>query len=135
MQSEKYCPVCKETKKISEFSKYFSKSRNKYRVQNYCKICQKTTARIRSKEYYQNNKEERKAYAKQYRKENKEKTNKTKRIITRRYREQLQDCYVVDRLSQKLNCTAKDIRQIPEIIDTYRNIIKIKRKIKEYGKE
>ena len=137
MISEKKCPKCDIVKSVDEFHRYFSKARNKYRVGNYCKECACITSKQRVKIYYQNNTEERKAYAKKYREnpKNKEKINIARRKIKARWIKQLNDNYVVDLASKSLKMSITEIRQHPEIIEAYRNNLKLKRKIKEYGKK
>jgi aminopeptidase N len=129
----KICPICKENKPLSEYDHYFSKERNKLRPQNYCKVCQVLEKRKRSAAYFQKNKEQRLNYAKQYRKnpENKEKLNVLRQKFKKKYREILKDCYVKDLLKQRGKVTEVHLKELPEIIETKRLQIKIKRKLKE----
>ena len=130
--SSKVCPICKIEKDLSNFGKYFSKERQKYRVQNYCKSCEKSEKKKRSAEYYEVNKEARKQYQKEYRANpnNKEKLKAVSQKFKIKYREELQDCYVRDRLTQDNKIPNYVSRELPEIVEAKRLQIKIKRKIK-----
>jgi len=130
--SSKVCPICKTEKDLSNFGKYFSKERQKYRVQNYCKSCEKSEKKRRSAEYYEANKEARLQYAKDYRANpaNDEKRAVLAKKFKTKYREELQDCYVRDRLTQDDNIPNYVSKSIPEIVEAKRISIKIKRKIK-----
>ena len=76
--THKVCPICKQNKVVDDFATYFSKSRNKYRISNYCKPCGRKEAKLRAVQNYKDNLELRKQYAKDYRAnpENKEKRKK-----------------------------------------------------------
>jgi hypothetical protein len=130
--SSKVCPICKTEKDLSNFGKYFSKERQKYRVQNYCKSCEKSEKKRRSAEYYEANKEARKQYQKEHRANpnNKEKLKAVSQKFKIKYREELQDCYVRDRLTQDNKIPNYVSRELPEIVEAKRLQIKIKRKIK-----
>lgn len=130
--TSKVCPICKENKDLSNFSKYFSKQRQKWRIQNYCHQCEKEEKKKRSKTYYEENKEERKEYQKQHRAkpENKERLKAVSQQFKIKYRENLQDCYVRDRLTQDNDIPNYVSRQLPEIVEAKRLQIKIKRKLK-----
>lgn len=130
--SSKVCPICKTEKDLSNFGKYFSKERQKYRVQNYCKSCEKSEKKRRSAEYYEANKEARKQYQKEHRANpnNKEKLKAVSQKFKIKYREELQDCYVRDRLTQDNKIPNYVSRELPEIVEAKRLEIKIKRKIK-----
>lgn len=131
----KKCPICEIEKKVSEFHSYFSKSRNKTRIGNYCKVCAKIESNRRAKEHYQKNKSKKKAYAKKYRKENPEKIKKLSSKFTKKYREELQDCYVAEWAAKALKCSTKEIHENTELLEAYRNNMKLKRKIRNYGKK
>lgn len=130
--SSKVCPICKIEKDLSNFGKYFSKERQKYRVQNYCKSCEKSEKKRRSSEYYEANKEARKQYQKEHRAnpKNKEKLKAVSQKFKIKYREELQDCYVRDRLTQDNKIPNYVSKELPEIVEAKRLQIKIKRKIK-----
>lgn len=130
--SSKVCPICKTEKDLSNFGKYFSKERQKYRIQNYCKSCEKSEKKRSSAEYYEANKEARKQYQKEYRAnpKNKEKLKAVSQKFKIKYREELQDCYVRDRLTQDNKIPNYVSRELPEIVEAKRLQIKIKRKIK-----
>ena len=131
----KVCPKCKIEKPVEEFGFYFSKARNKQRVQNYCKSCGKVDKKKRAKEYYQKNKEQKKAYAKKYRKENPEKIKKLSAYFTKKYRVELKECYVAEFAAKSLKCSTKEIHENPELLEAYRNNMLLKRKIRGYGKK
>jgi hypothetical protein len=130
--SSKVCPLCKIEKDLTNFGKYFSKERQKYRIQNYCKSCEKEEKKKRSAIYYQENKEERKQYQKQHRAnpKNKEKLKAVSQKLKKKYREELKDCYVRDRLTQDNKIPNYVSRELPEIVEAKRLQIKIKRKLK-----
>lgn len=130
--THKVCPICKENKSVEEYHQYFSKSRNKYRVGNYCKPCARINSNVRAKKYFEENKEARLQYARNYRANpaNDEKRAVLSKKFKTKYREELQDCYVRDRLTQDDNIPNYVSRSIPEIVEAKRISIKIKRKIK-----
>ena len=129
----KVCPICKIEKDVAEFGKYFSKIRQKYRAQNYCKMCERPEKKRRSAEYYKENKDARKQYQKKYRSDpsNKEKLKLTAQKFKLKYRDELKDCYVRDRLAQSDKIPTSVSRDLPEIVETKRLQIKIIRKIKK----
>ena len=129
----KTCPICKIPKSTDEFNSYFSKARNKRRIQNYCKPCEKVEKKKRSVDYYQKNKEEKKAYAKDYRANNKDKIKKLSAHFTKKYRIELQDCYVAEFAAKSLKCSTQEIHDNPELLQAYRNNMLLKRKIRGYG--
>ncbi len=130
--THKVCPVCKENKEVKEFATYFSKCRNKYRISNYCKPCGRKEAKPRATKNYKDNVELRKQYAKDYRAnpENKEKRKKLEIYFKKKYREELQDCYVRDVLATRYNIPTQISKELPEIVETKRLQIKIRRKLK-----
>lgn len=131
--NDKKCPICKKTKSVDEFNRYFSKDRNKYRISNYCKPCSKIQARDRSNKYYQLNKEKRKEYQIQYRKKNPEKVKELKSKFKKIYVKNLQNCYVSEMASRFFKCSIKQIKENPELLKTYKINLQIKRKIKRNG--
>lgn len=130
--THKICPICGNRKPVSEFGFYYSKERQKHRVQNYCKECEKTEKKQRSKIYYENNTEKRKQYAKDYRANpaNDAQRKGLEQHFKNKYREELQDCYVRDLLNQKCGIPNHVSKELPEIVAAKRLQIKIKRKIK-----
>lgn len=130
--THKVCPICKENKKVEEYPTYFSKPRNKHRIGNYCKPCGRKEAKPRAIKNYQENQEKRKHYAKDYRAnpDNKEKRRKLEIHFKKKYREELQDCYVRDVLATRYDIPTEVLREIPEIVETKRLQIKIRRKLK-----
>lgn len=133
----KTCPICKIRKRNNQFDKYFSKERGKYRLQNYCKTCQPAEKTKRSKEYYQRYSEERKEYVRKYRADpkNKTKLKKMSYKFKKKYRKELQACYVADLIGQKWGITSAEVRAIPGLIEAYRTNIKLKRKIWNHEKQ
>ena len=136
---EKTCPICKVPKDLSEYDHYWSKERNKYRPQNYCRDCQKEEKKRRSADYFQNHRDERLQYARNYRADpkNKEKRKVLSQRFKVKYRAELKDCYVRDALKQRSGIPNEMSRAMPEIVEAKRLQLKIKRKIKELknGKE
>lgn len=130
--THKVCPICKENKAVEEYHQYFSKSRNKCRIGNYCKPCARVSSKVRSAKYFEENKEARLQYAKDYRANpaNDEKRAVLAKKFKTKYREELKDCYVRDRLTQDDNIPNYVSKSIPEIVEAKRISIKIKRKIK-----
>ena len=135
----KICPICRIEKDIGEYHSYYSKERNKLRVGNYCKACARIEANIRAKIHYENNKESKLQYSRDYRADSKNK-DKLKILSThfkQKYRDELKDCYVRDRLNMDNRIPTSFSLEHPEIVETKRLQIKIRRKIKSLkdGKE
>lgn len=135
VKTHKTCPICKSEKSVDEFHQYFSKPRNKWRLGNYCKPCSRKDAKPRAIKNYQENKEKRKQYAKDYRKNNPEKIKKLSAYFTKKYRVELKECYVAEFASKSLKCTTKEIHENSELLKAYRNNMKLKRQIRNYGKK
>lgn len=133
----KRCPICKESKPLSDFDFYYSKERNKHRPQNYCKVCQKPRKKELSSEYYKKNCEARKQYATDYRANpiHKPKRKKVEQYFKKKYREELQDCYVADYVSRTLGITVKQVRETEGLIEAYKAKLKLIRKIKQVKNE
>lgn len=135
----KICPICGIEKPISEYHSYYSKERQKHRIGNYCKPCARINANERAKIHFQNNREAKLQYSRDYRadEKNKEKLKVLSIRFKQKYREELQDCYVRDRLSMENNIPTSYSRLNPEIVEAKRLQIKIKRKLKSLqdGKE
>ena len=117
--THKVCPICKENKAVEEYHQYFSKSRNKCRIGNYCKPCARVSSKLRSAKYFEENKEARLQYAKDYRANpaNDEKRAVLAKKFKTKYREELKDCYVRDRLTQDDNIPNYVSKSIPEIVE------------------
>lgn len=131
----KKCPVCQETKSLDHYSKYFSNERNKYRYSSYCTPCSNEKSKGRNKKYYQKNREKKLQYVKEYRKQNLYKVRKMSATFGKKYCEELQDCYVAELAANSLKCSTKEIHDNPELLQAYRNNLKLKRQIRNYGKE
>lgn len=132
---EKKCPICEETKTLDNFYKYYSKARNKHRYSNYCKPCARENAKPRAFKHYYDNREEKQKYHEQYRKENKDKIKKLSAHFTKKYRDELKECYVAEYAAKALKCSTKEIHENPELLNAYKNNMKLKRQIRNYGKE
>lgn len=135
--TEKTCPICKVKKTVDEFDTYFSKERNKRRIQNYCKSCQPEVKTKRSKEYYENHKEERLQYSSDYRNnpDNKVKIVAVRKKCKQAARDELKEYMVVDYISQKFKVKAIEVRQTEGLTDLYRANLLLKRKIKQKKNE
>ena len=129
-EQTKICPKCGKSKPIEAFHSYFSKSRNKRRIGNYCKDCARKESNKRAKAHYRANVEKKKQYGKQYRADNKEKIKADRPKYKKAYREKLQDCYVRELLVTRSNISPEFIEENPEIIETKRLQLKLKRKLK-----
>lgn len=138
-QKLKKCPACKICKPIQDFDRYYSKIRGHYRIGNYCKPCRLEISKVRATKYYLEKREERKAYAREYRAKecNREKIKKLSAEFKKKYRDELKDCYVRDRLNVDNDIPVYISHQVPEIVESKRLHIKIKRKLKslQNGKE
>lgn len=132
--THKICPICKLKKPIEDFDKYFSKPRNKFRIQNYCKECQKPNAKKRAKEYYQKNIEERKQYARNYRANpnNREKLRKIKRYFHRKDRAEMKDYQIRAEMVQRLKFKNKDLLENPELVQVYKSRKILRKTLKNY---
>lgn len=131
----KVCPICKIEKLTNEFRTYFSKARQKNRISNYCIPCGKESARPRAKKYYQENREEKLKYAKNYRANNKDKIKVLSAHFTKKYRIELKECYVAEFAAKSLKCSTKEIHENPELLQAYKNNLLLKRKIRNYGEK
>lgn len=134
----KKCPICMLELDVGCFHTYFSKSRNKYRIANYCKECSKRVSKVNASKNYKENRKKKLEYAANYREANKEKISRKRNFYRRKHRANLQDCYVRELLVDKHNFTIEMLNENPELVENRRLIIRIKRKlktIKEDGKE
>lgn len=133
----KTCPICKIEKDLTQYDHYWSKDRQKYRPQNYCKVCAPAEKTKRAAEHFKKHREEKLQYAKDYRANpaNKDKRKKLSLHFKKKYRKELQDCYVADQLSRKKGISVKQVRETDGLIEAYRAKIKLIRKIKELTNE
>ena len=133
--TEKKCPLCNQTKPVSEYYIYFVKARNKERVSYCCRKCEYNRSSANAKKLYQKKKIERLQYAKEYREKNPEKVKNSKAKFTKKYREELKECYVAYQASKTLKCSTKEIYDNPELMKAYKTNLQIKRLIKKNGKK
>lgn len=126
----KICPICKVEKPVEEYHKYFSKERQKYRVANYCKVCSREVSNKNAKKNYNENKPKKLEYAKKYREENKERIKAKRPYYKKKQIEECQNCYIRELLITKNNVQKGLTYEKPEILETKRLSLKIKRKIK-----
>lgn len=131
----KRCPICKVDKDLNEYDHYFSKDRNKYRPQNYCRECSKKEKTRRSADYFRENKQERLDYAKKYRDENKDLILPKKRAFQKKYREELHPIYVIESIRRYTGLDAKVLRSEPELLEAKKASLTLKRKIKSIKNE
>ena len=127
---EKTCPLCKVKKSVNEFERYFSKSRNSYRNQSYCKVCSPAEKCRRSMEYYKKKGEKVRSYQRRYRVEKRELIRPKKRAFNKKYRQEVHPLYAIDQIRQDTGLTASEIRTRPELIEVEIVRIKLKRKLK-----
>jgi hypothetical protein len=121
----KVCPICKIEKPIEDYHRYFSKSRQKYRLGNYCIPCAQKNANQRAKEHYKKNKVKILNYQNTERKDWKKNNDKEQR-------DRLSDRYVLNKLKQTLKGESnKNMRSTPEIIEAKRTKILTSRIIKK----
>lgn len=126
----KVCPICKTEKSVEEYHRYFSKSRQKYRIANYCKDCSREVHNKNAKKNYQENKSKKLEYARKYREENKDRIKEKRPYYKRKQIEECQNCYIRELLITKNNVQKGLTYEKPEILETKRLSLKIKRKIK-----
>lgn len=130
----KTCPICKNEKPLGDYHKYFSKERQKYRVANYCKLCSREVSKKNASKNYYDNKPKKLEYAKKYREENKERIKAKRPYYKKKQIEECQNCYVRELLVTKNKIEKGWITENPEILETKRLNLKIKRKIKTLKK-
>lgn len=127
----KTCSKCKTQKSITEFSKC---AKNKCGLSGRCKQCSSNYYNDRKEHYkklhsvyYSNNKDAVNNY-----KNNWEKSNYTERrkAVEKNQREGLSDGYIKAKLRRR-GFENKDIVDAPELVEAIRQIIKIKRYVKE----
>lgn len=131
----KVCPICKNEKPLEEYHKYFSKERQKYRLANYCKSCSREVSKKNATKNYYENKPKKLEYAKKYREENKERIKAKRPYYKKKQIEECQNCYVRELLVSKNKIEKGLISENPEILETKRLSLKIKRKLKELKKK
>lgn len=129
--TSKICPKCKKEKQIGEFYSYFSTKRQRIRINNYCKECSKKVSGMAAKISYTANKDEKLLYAKNYRKENKDKIIADRKCFKKRQVSKLQNCYIRELLIKKNRISPDFVEKNPEIIETKRLQLRLKRKLKE----
>lgn len=129
----KTCPCCNIEKDISEFDSHFIKKLNKIKIYSYCKECRRKRNNESSKAYYKNNRDSCLQYQKKFREKAGVK-DKRREYKKKEYTE-LSDGIVASILAQQLKTTSSDIKDIPGLIETKRNQIKLIRKLKEHGKK
>ena len=129
----KKCPICNKEKTLDNYYSYYSKQRNKYRVSNYCKPCARENSKPRAKKYFENNREEKLQYAKDYRADpnNKKKLEVLRKRFKKKYSRELKDCYLRDQLKRKHGIENELLHENPEIVEVYKNQLLIKRKLKQ----
>lgn len=129
--TSKTCPKCKEVKRVDEFYSYFSTKRQRIMISNYCQECSKEVSGMAAKISYIKNKQEKLFYAKNYRKENKDKIIADRKRFKKRQVSELQDCYIRELLIKKNRISPDFVEKNPEIIETKRLQLRLKRKLKE----
>ena len=87
----------------------------------------------RAKENYILNKDKKLLYAKKYRTENKQEIKSNRPKYKKKQRAELQNCYVRELLVTKNGISKELITENPEMIETKRLQLKIKRKIKSFS--
>mgnify|MGYP003652087023 CR=1 FL=1 len=122
-----YCNKCKNqmTKDWFDKNKGYKK---KWRKENPDKVRQENlNAKPRTDKWRKENKYTLKIKKREYRLKNIDYIKKNKPIEARKARKELQDCYVIGRITRDSNLKASDIRKHPELIEAKRIIIKTKR--------
>ena len=127
----KICPICNIEKPLEEYHKYFSKERQKSRVANYCKPCSREVSKKNATKNYSENKPKKLEYAKKYREENKEWIKAKRPYYKKKQIEECQNCYIRELLVSKNKIQKDFITENPDILETKRLMLKIKRKIKK----
>lgn len=126
MMESKMCCQCKTSQLLNNFSHFFVKQRNKFRVSSHCKSC----ASLNTRKYYQDNREKCIASSKLRKLSNPEHTKKVKKEISERYKNDLHITYVKQCL--RLGKFSDDfIDKNPQVIENKRLQIKLKRKLKQ----
>lgn len=126
----KKCPICKTEKPVEEYHQYFSKKRQKYRISNYCKTCSREVSKKNALKNYYENKPKKLEYAKKYREKNKGRIKEKRPYYKKKQIEECQNCYVRELLISKNKIQKGLTYDKPEILETKRLSLKIKRKIK-----
>ena len=112
--------------KAAYLKKWRDKNKEKITAYN---VKNKEKKAAQKKKWRDNNKERHVAINKKWRAKNPEKIAAYIKKANKKSRENLSDYYVSKRFSKLKNspCTAKELRQFPDIIETLRLIMKIKR--------
>lgn len=133
----KWCPRCNQHKPLTAFDTYWAKTRNKHRLQPYCKECFKQSARERAAAHYERNKEKKIAYNREYRKDpaKKEKVHEANRKRLKARRDAATDSIIVGYLNRTTKAPAAVIRQHPELIENFRSYLLLTRAIKTKQRE
>jgi len=126
----KLCPICGVIKTTSEFYSYYSKRRDRFRISNYCKSCARESGVERAKEHYRKHLEKKKQYGRDYRKANKEKIRENRNRFQRKYMEELQDCYVRERLFCDNDIPVSVSRQFTYLVEVKKLQLINRRKLK-----
>jgi hypothetical protein len=122
-----YCNKCKNQMTKDWFDKNKG-YKNKWRKENPEKVRQENLrAKPRVNKWRHDNKKVLKLKSRDWRLKNKDLIKKRKPIEGRKAIKELQDCYVIGRITRDSKLTAKKIRQYPELIEAKRIIIKTKR--------
>jgi uncharacterized membrane protein YgaE (UPF0421/DUF939 family) len=122
----KICGKCKVLLPTNNFIYFFEKSRKKWRYASYCKSCQKENA----KKHYRDNQEKYIDLANKWQINNQEKHNQICCEYQKRVRSKLTNSYIT-KLLDASEISREFITKNPEIIESRRLQVKIKRKIKE----
>lgn len=125
----KKCPRCR-VKPLDQFYTKISMATGENVGSGYCVECSKKRSKELSKIYYEKNKENKLQAAKDYRRDNPEKTKEQNTYFKKKYREELKDYYVAEIAAKNLKCSATDVRNNTELLEVYRLNMKLKRKIK-----
>lgn len=125
----KICTVCKTEKPISEFDVLQKKDQKPY-IQGFCKSCRRIKTNARSKIYYQENIEKKRAYEVERRKL--PGYSQKQLEYKKKHQEKLTDGIVAWWLSQKMKIPVPEIYKIEGLIEAERSRIQLNRKIKEF---
>lgn len=119
----KICSCCNTDKPITEYDV----TKRGYML-SFCKSCRRIKNNKCAKAHYQNNSDAKKAYAAQQRL--KPGYNERQRKYKVEARKNLTDYQVVGGISKRLNLTAKEVKEIPGLIEAERSRLKVYRKIR-----
>jgi len=122
----KICNKCQISQPLDNFSHFFEKQRNRFRISTHCKSC----AALNTKKYYYANREKCIENAKRWKLNNFEYIKKVKKEINIRYVNDLHITYVMQCL-RRGKLSDDFINKNPQVIETKRLQIKLTRKLKE----